>query len=273
MIHFLAWQLGKALMMIRGMESDASYHCNLTDNPQRRSVEKEYVEQHIVGYLKHARRQCEAIELAAALARIDKFELACKIDLSWQEFYHQAKTLREAIESELCFRRFAFVPTDRSIRLDRVERDWSKALAHFPNAHEDVVAAVECYALDCNTASVFHSMRVAEYGLRALASAPGIKRVGKQKHRLEYAEWGLILNEMNGKLKAVQQSQGRGPKKAAKLKFFADAHSHADHLNEIWRKDVAHARGPYNAPEALNALDRTGAFMELLSANLGKSKN
>ena len=111
-------------------------------------------------------------------------------------------------------------------------------------------------------------MRIAEYGLRALAWRLNLRQIGKQKYPLEYAEWGAILNALRGKLNALQQSSGRSKRKAADTKFYADAASHADYLNEIWRKEVSHARGPYNAPEALNALTRTRQFMELLAQRL-----
>jgi hypothetical protein len=113
-------------------------------------------------------------------------------------------------------------------------------------------------------------MRIAERGLRVLAKHLKVTTVGPQKHPLEFSEWGLILNAIAGKLKAIQQSPGRSAKKAALTKFYADAASQADYLNEIWRKEVSHARGMYNAPEALNALMRTYDFMNLLAQRLSE---
>src|SRR4051794_4802873 len=42
--------------------------------------------------------------------------------------------------------------------------------AAFPSAMPDVLEVGNCLAAECNTAAVFHLMRVAEVGLRALAS-------------------------------------------------------------------------------------------------------
>ena len=153
-----------------------------------------------------------------------------------------------------------------------MDRDWADVQEHFPSAKDDIRDAVECYALDCNTACVFHSMRVAERGLRALAETLRITKVGKQQHPLEFAEWGPILGVIDSKLKALQQSPGRGPKKAALTAFYGDAASQADYLNEIWRKEVSHARGQYNAPGALDALTRTHDFMTLLCRRISEKK-
>jgi hypothetical protein len=184
----------------------------------------------------------------------------------------QLRIICETIEGQLHRRRFAFISSEKAKLMEKIDNDWQAVLEKFSRTRTDIQAATECYALDCNTATVFHCMRVAEHGLRALAWRLDLRQIGKQKYPLEYAEWGAILNAMRGKLNALQQSAGRSSRKAAQTKFYADAASHTDYLNEIWRKEVSHARGPYNAPEALNALTRTRQFMELLAQRLRERK-
>ena len=180
--------------------------------------------------------------------------------------------MADTIRDELKLRRFAFVPTSRAELLDNFEADWKTALKEFPEAADDIKAAVECYALDCNTACVFHSMRVAERGLRALATALGITSTGPKRHPLEFSKWGPIIGALKTKLNSIQQSEGRSTAKAGLAKFVADAASQADYLNESFRKDVSHARGQYNAPEALNALTRSRDFMSLLTQRVSAAK-
>ena len=52
---------------------------------------------------------------------------------------------------------------------------------HFKSAKDDIGAAGNCYAADLHTAAVFHLMRVAEKGMKALARHLGIKKVTKTK--------------------------------------------------------------------------------------------
>ena len=47
--------------------------------------------------------------------------------------------------------------------------DWKPSNSSFPSAIEDARCAVDCWAMGQWTASVFHSMRLVECGLNALA--------------------------------------------------------------------------------------------------------
>jgi hypothetical protein len=265
MIHFMTYQLGFVLTQLQELETSAASE----DRDAR--ISDALIEHRIIRLLQFARKRCEELEMPSAVARIERFLVACRMDCTNSELATQAKVLRETIDAELRFRRFAYVPMDRAKHLDNIEKDWAIVLRQFPSARDDIRAAVECYALDCTTACVFHSMRIAEHGLRALAQKLKVRRIGPQKHPLEFAEWGGILSALRGKLASIQQSKGRNAKKAAGAKFYADAASHADYLNEIWRKEVSHARGLFNAAEALNALTRTRAFMELLSGKISEA--
>jgi hypothetical protein len=271
MLQYPVWQLGIALVLLERCERTFQELIKL--NPERRDLvaDANFIEKYVTAGLNYCRGQCVDLELIAAVARIDLIVGRTKAGISWDQVRIEVRVLRETIESELKFRRFAFVPSDKAQKLDKIDRDWADIQIKFRSAQDDIRAAVECYALDCNTACVFHSMRIAERGLRALAKALKVTTVGHQKHPLEFSEWGQILSAMRGKLNAIQQSPGRSAKKSALTKFYADAASQADYLNEIWRKEVSHARGPYNAPEALNALMRTHDFMSLLARHLSEN--
>jgi hypothetical protein len=272
MLQYPVWQLGASLVMLERLER--SFQELIRGDPDRRdvAVPADFLGKHLTPDLSYCRSHCEDLELNAAVARVDLITTRINghIGISFEQVRSEVRVLRETIESELKYRRFVFVPTEKAQRLDKVDHDWAEVQTKFPSAQDDIRAAVECYAVDCNTACVFHSMRVAERGLRVLAKVLKVTTVGQQKHPLEFSEWGLILNAIAGKLKAIQQSPGRNAAKAALAKFYADAASQADYPNEIWRKEVSHARGMYNAPEALNALMRTHDFMSLLSQRLSE---
>jgi hypothetical protein len=269
MIHFMAWQLGLALVWLEHEHDDAFYHC--ASMGERDIPIPEDRKSRVAVFLAYIRKKCEAVELDGATKRVQIFQNNCRFGITYQELATEAKVLREAMESDLVFRRFASIPSDRAKLLDKIDADWAQIQERFKVAREDIRSAVECYALDCNTASVFHSMRVAEYGLRDLARRIGIKRIGKQRHPLEFAEWGSILNEIKGKLNALQQTPGRTKQKADRVKFYANAADQINYLNELWRKEVAHAREAYNAPVALDALTRVNNFMTLLLPKQRKS--
>ena len=267
MLPYPVWQLGLLLTTLRDLEWTTKQLMRNIDVLIPREV-LEILPQR----MSYTRRHCAELELPVSVERVNIISERLKNGLTHRQLGDELKYLNETISSELKYRRFAYVPTDKAKLLDNFLRDWEAVLREFTSATDEIRAAVECYALDCNTACVFHSMRVAERGLRILAKALKVKTLGPQKHPLEFAEWGQILSALAGKLKAIQQTPGRNAKKAALAKFYADAASQADYLNEIWRKEVSHARGMYNAPEALNALTRTHDFMNLLSQRLSEKR-
>jgi len=267
MLPYPVWQLALGLIQLRDLEWSSKRDVRQLDQPVPTEAAQGLRER-----LSHKRQQYEDIELGMAVKRTDTIMARLILGLTVRELSAELRFLSETIQSELQSRQFVFVPTAKAEQLDHLDRDWGAALTAFPSAADDIKAAVECYALDCNTACVFHSMRVAERGLRVLAKALKLKTIGPRKHPLEFAEWGQILSALAGKLKVVQGSPGRSIKKAAVAKFYADAASQADYLNEIWRKEVSHARGMYNAPRALDALTRTRDFMNLLSRHLSETK-
>ncbi len=271
MLQYPVDQLGTCLAGLRLMESQLESLIR-THKEHRDSPVDAQVRNLLLIKIATCQKHCQKLEMTAALSRIERIHSPLNARISNDNLRHELRVLRETMQADLSQRRFAFVPTEKATKLDNIDKDWGDVQKHFAKAKDDIHDAIECYALDCNTACVFHSMRVAERGLRALAKTLGITNVGKQQHPLEFAEWGPILNALKGKLKDLQQSPGRGPKKAALTTFYADAASQADYLNEIWRKEVSHARGQYNAPEALNALMRTRDFMSLLSQRISEKK-
>jgi hypothetical protein len=68
---------------------------------------------------------------------------------------------------------------------------------NFCSAAAELVAAGNSFASELYTACVFHSMRAAEIGVRAFATALGVTF----KFDIEYAEWGKIVGEINPKSK------------------------------------------------------------------------
>ena len=83
--------------------------------------------------------------------------------------YAGARLLRNAVEVELRQYLYYQYPKNKGETFRVWEDEWKTTLSAFPSARDDIYSAVDCYALQHNTASIFHSMRVAERGLRALA--------------------------------------------------------------------------------------------------------
>lgn len=196
MLPYPVWQIGLLLVHLRDVEwtSKGFRHPN---SPVESDVASVFLKR-----LDETRKKCRDLKLTGTLDRIDGLVSRLRVGLTISDFGDEIRFLNETIYSELKARLFVFVPPEKAERINKLTEEWGGILVSFPSARDDINAAVECYALDCNTACVFHSMRVAERGMRTLAKSLKVRTIGPQKHPLEFAEWGLILSALAGKLKA-----------------------------------------------------------------------
>jgi hypothetical protein len=184
-----------------------------------------------------------------------------------EKLKHEMRFLRVCIERDLREHKM-YIPTIQQAEYYQKPKLFGDMVYEkFESARNDILEAGNCYATDNFTACVFHLMRVAERGMIALAKHLKIQKIGKKP--VEYVEWGIVSKHLAAKIAELQQKP-RGPKKSELLKQYANAASHADYMNEMWRKDVAHAHNkqPYNGPEALSVLTRVGEFMQSVASFL-----
>ncbi len=135
--------------------------------------------------------------------------------------------------------------------------------AHFPNARREATEASKCIATARHTASVFHSMRVMEIGLKAISRALSIPPVTKAAKR----NWHFMLKDINDAIdKSALDAKNRGtPWKEEP--FFRSMAADLMTVKGAWRNETMHvARTPYTEDEAINILFVTKRFMEDLSS-------
>lgn len=262
--YFMVWQLAKALEWLKEIEQQCEHACRL--DSADREMPQGTIRNNVRPMLDYSRQQFVNAELYAAVHRIDQpFRLALVNDsITYRELRSQAKALLEAVDGELAFRRFAYVPTEKAQMLDGIARDWEVIWNKFRESEVDSRAAVECYALDQNTACVFHLIRVSEYGLRALARQVKAKLTHKGKtHPIEYADWDKVITEVQNKISKAR-SLPHGAKRASQLKLYSDAADHCLYMKEL-RNEISHTRKDFNSGEAFGVLQRVFSFMTFLA--------
>jgi hypothetical protein len=176
------------------------------------------------------------------------------------------RPLIRGVEEILQNRLFMFVPEDQAAYYMNVAH-FGDAVAMFAEALGDMVEASNCYAAGRATACVFHSMRVAEHGLRFLAKELGVD-VGTATKPLpvEYATWEAVLIKVEEKRKDLR-TQPKNKQHEDKTIALADLASHCAHLKDLWRNPTMHSRGLYDMPEALGCMGRVAHFMKLVAAS------
>jgi hypothetical protein len=191
-----------------------------------------------------------------------------------EDIANKLATLIRTIETELHDHRFYHYPRDKGRLLERTSSDWATVIAAFPKAEEDIKAAVDCYALGHNHASIYHSMMVLEHGLPALARR---LRVPVKKDR---ASWGGIIKDIREEIDRrhhalFQTPKGQTPptaKVAKATKKLLDPCRQAaiefSYFTENWRNHIAHVRATYDENDAKKVLEHVRSFMEVIATKL-----
>lgn len=139
------------------------------------------------------------------------------------------------------------------------------------NATREALCAGNCYAASQYTACVFHCMRVAEYGLRKLASNTmlRVKLTDKGKPMpIEYATWNKVITAIRNKIGKIR-NRPDGPKKEKDLQFFSSAADHCEYMKDIWRNEISHTRRWYKKEEALSVINRVKEFVIVVGEHQG----
>jgi hypothetical protein len=140
----------------------------------------------------------------------------------------------------------------------------------FPSAMKEAREANTCYALGRHTACVFHMMRAAEHGLRALAGPMGTTTPNVP---LEHLQWQQILEQVEMKKKALQIERWSQPAKTRALQFFsitlADFYAFKDAIRNITMHTKA--GGTYNAQEAAGVRARVEECFKRLAPRVDEA--
>lgn len=224
----------------------------------RAHIMKDGPYQDIIQSISNLRTIAEALDL-----KISVHLLSCyysEIPETEREF----DVVLQAMRAELKNINLLFVPSERA---KYYEAEWSENLIDgFPVASQELSEAGRCFAMASYTASVFHSMRAAEIGMRALGAALNVTFPDKPT---DMAEWHQILDQAEKNIKSIGQ-QPRSQQRASDQEFYSQAASQFRFFKDGWRVRVAHAHASYNEQEALRVLEHVRDFLGGLSPRLAE---
>jgi hypothetical protein len=172
----------------------------------------------------------------------------------------------DIFKDEIGAKKCLFVPQhlEKYYEWDGIVTD--EVLAAFPKASEELRAGGTCLATGNNTATVFHAMRAAEIGLKALGASCNLTIKGGKP--LEMAEWREILDGLSTIVHGIENQPNSTPTKDADLLFYSEACAQFRFFKNGWRVRTAHGRASYTEPQAKDALDHVRSFFEILAPRL-----
>lgn len=130
----------------------------------------------------------------------------------------------------------------------------SAAVDGFSSAAEELAESGKCIALDRWIASVYHSMRALEIGLKAIADRLGVT--------YDRDTWGRLLGEIEKAIPVYRRDHPDDPISD----LCAEAAIHFRLLKDAWRDHTMHARKLYSPTKAKEILDHTIGVIEDLAA-------
>jgi hypothetical protein len=204
------------------------------------------------------------MEWQSAKDRIALIVKKLKPGISVDEMHIEMEGLQETINIELQKRWYLYIPAEKAPLYQNYGKRWAHIILAFVETEPEVSAAIRCYVCGNNTASVFHSMRIAEYGLRALAKERRI-RLPKRKP-VEWATWQDIIGKLSDEVQSIAKNKSPGPAKDRALEFYSGAIADLNGFKDEYRNLVMHVRAQYNEQQALRASERVGTFMDRLVA-------
>jgi hypothetical protein len=181
------------------------------------------------------------------------------------------RQVTDCILSDIFRRQFLVVPPEYRLSIDNANFLGEAVARRFSGAIPDIKASANCLAADCNTAAVFHLMRVVEWGLRDFCGRLGFRQVVIDRKRrkfvpVEYAQWDTILGQLQDKVDTKVASIKNKRKKQQAQEFYYPALQDIRAIKEAWRNHVMHGRSEYTAPDAEAVLSHVKRLMIALSA-------
>jgi hypothetical protein len=205
-----------------------------------------------------------------------RLDLVSKSNLPTYESVNQAlHELKMAFLNALAERKFVMIEKQKSEFFEQKKLFGQAVYDAFSSARTEIKSAGNCLAMNENTAAVFHLMRAAELGMRALARR---LYVVLKKNPIDSGGWDEIIKGIKietdkrwEKYKIHPPKTKLGKRKLVEfLKFCEVARDELNVFKEIWRNNTMHAGLPYNEHEAHGVFIRVRDFMQRLSTKVSE---
>ncbi len=171
--------------------------------------------------------------------------------------------IEKNIINEMSTHFFLAIPAQQRYLYDQGKDPvFGKAVADkFPDASDDIAAAARCLALDEWTASVFHSMRALEHGLRWLAAS-----VGLSPEAMAHENWKNVIDQIEKRIREME-SATKSLDKTERMRVSSEAASQFRYFKDAWRNHVSHSRATYDPRSGSSVFNHVRDFMQHLAAN------
>jgi hypothetical protein len=133
----------------------------------------------------------------------------------------------------------------------------------FPSLRDEIRDAGQALGLGMHNAAVYHSMRIAEKGLRTLARH---LKANVGAHPIDHAQWDAIIKALRKRLETMPGP--RSTKRQETLKLYGNLVLEAHAFKDAYRNHVSHSMVKYDELQAQGVLNHTAQFMQQLATRM-----
>jgi hypothetical protein len=183
------------------------------------------------------------------------------------------RRIRLGILTELQTYKFVYVPPVAARFFEQDRLFGEDVYDKFQSARFEIKEAGNALAVGMHTACVFHLMRVAEVGLRALAHDRRISKLPRKKNApVDMGTWEDILKELDDEIAKITQWPNKmGAVKTQALEFYNSAITEFRGFKDAWRNHVMHTRREYLKEDALGVMEHVKRLMITLSSRISEN--
>lgn len=206
--------------------------------------------------LVQARPTLEALGLTMSIVQLDRTRVMLqRRGLRATELREAFLDLTARLTDELELRCVLVLPANKAPYFSAAETLWGAEFqSNFPTAARDLAEAARCFALGLNTATVFHAMRIAEIGIRAVGRCLGIPDPIRGADRNWAVALRKVKDEIDRRWPSAQRLSGDGH-------TFEALYASLDAMKNPWRNAAMHVEADYSEEDARAIFDAVGAFM------------
>jgi len=223
--------------------------------------------------LQYVLKKADDYDLEGVHHRLERIYAETKPDnlISWAEIARQMLALLEAFEDDTKLLYLYAYPKEKGRLFVKAKSDWAATIKAFPALTDDIEKAIDLYALGHNLACVFHLMRIMEVGVQRFGKRLGVSLTKLSANRLTDLNWHQILDAINPKLKAIDQTTKAGKAKHERLSAIQ---SYLYGVKDAWRNPTMHPRkAGYTDAEAVNLINHARSFMNELASVISPKKS
>ena len=176
-----------------------------------------------IAMLDNAERVAGLLDLKAVISKLrhSKVFFSRDFPITGCTGENEIRNIEESFQDALLTYQFIKVAPGREVFIERFLMG-KVVQQKFPSAVLDIWDAKACLMAGCETAAIFHLMRLAEHGMRHIARKLQITLIHKKMPiSVEYADWQKVIDGIGSKIKAERQL-APSKRREAMLNFYSD---------------------------------------------------